>query len=217
MLLASVLLTFGASPPTTSLPVDTLLCMNRLSQGKDGFSGFAEVETDKAHRQVASRLTVWTPDVEVGWSGTLNATDDSGSSANLKINPWPLPKQIEFPITVEVSVDGTSVGRFSFTEASTQIVDLERHRQARRLGEDSLSVATRPGVRIPAIELQRFQGTTRLTVVTIDRHGSQSDVKAIPVPRWEHVADFARTSFTALESDRIAKACRPVFKVFAVD
>lgn len=217
MLIETVFLMIAALPQTTATPSNTSFCNQTWSSGQDGLGGFAQIETDKANRQVASRLTVWTQDLTVVWSGDPKKTNVSGSPASLTFNSLPLPKDIVFPVRVEVLVDGTSAGRFSFTEAGEQIVDLDKYREAQRLDQDALLVATRPGVQIPTIELDTLWGTAVLTVVATDRHGGRANVTALLLPNWEHVANFAETAFPALERNRVAGECRPVYRVVAIN
>lgn len=217
MLIETVFLMIAALPQTTATPSNTSFCNQTWSSGQDGLGGFAQIETDKANRQVASRLTVWTQDLTVVWSGDPKKTNVSGSPASLTFNSLPLPKDIVFPVRVEVLVDGTSAGRFSFTEAGEQIVDLDKYREAQRLDQDALLVATRPGVQIPTIELDTLWGTAVLTVVATDRHGGRANVTALVLPKWEHVANFAETAFPAFEGKRVAGECRPVYRVVAIN
>lgn len=202
-------LTVLIASQTISTPSKTLFCEQRLGDGRDKFSGLAQLETDKEHRTLSSVLRIYGPGYEAEWNAAIQVQNVSLSPASVEIEAWPLPKNTSFPISVEVTFDGASAGKYIFKYANVRIVNTATG--VPPFSHFSAVTLPKPlNIHLP----WQFE---KIGLVTTDSRGVVIDRRTLDAPDWQAFSTFANTSFPDLERQRLRKKCHHYYTNLVID
>lgn len=210
MFITAISLFVAFSSQSYEAPSKTLFCYRELGiSSKPRVSARTELEVDRDHDLIASRLKAFAP----GFTGIWNMEhDESGvrlAIRELNVKPWPLPRDAKFPITVDVIVDGVVAETHSYVRRTTTIHDLINDPQRPRSDPEWPLTIGSPAVSLPkSLQLTTLFGAKSAALIVKDRDGAEVSRTALELPDWERLRTFADASLPSLEQSRRRKECR---------